>query len=71
MKFINTVLFTLGAVTANACEEAICADATLQVEIECPECITGPCHLYSCPESIFSVRFYLGFGFFSMAANTV
>ncbi|KAL6362052.1 hypothetical protein LRP88_05535 [Fusarium phalaenopsidis] len=54
MKFINAILFTLTAAVANACEETMCADATLQIEIECPECITGPCHLYSCPESIFS-----------------
>ncbi|RSL50376.1 hypothetical protein CEP54_011939 [Fusarium duplospermum] len=54
MKFISTVLFAFAVATANACEETMCAGATRLDVIECPECIPGPCHLWDCPDSIFS-----------------
>lgn len=71
MKFISAILFTLAATAANACDDTICTGATRLNEIDCPECITGPCHLWSCPDSIFSVIFCFGSELFIEVANII
>ncbi|KAM5383485.1 hypothetical protein ACJZ2D_002178 [Fusarium nematophilum] len=54
MKFIHTALLAIAATAVNACDSALCADAVPLRNIPCEDCMTGPCMLYDCPNSIFS-----------------
>ncbi|KAG4262875.1 hypothetical protein FPRO04_14706 [Fusarium proliferatum] len=55
MKVAYTALFTLAATAVNACDSTLCEGATVLRVVPCTkECMGRPCHLYDCPDSLYT-----------------